>query len=428
MQEVLNQRIETAKASASYLPSEERTKAMTWLQANGLPHAKAEEYKYTHLTKVLEKEFSLQAGVAKSVVTKEQLSGLLFESVEAHHVVLVDGVFAPELSRIAADSKQLEISAFHEAQQKPAYLQYAAKEAHAEADPFIALNTAFASNGLFIEVKRGAAVELPVILYHISSASDAKPVIYPRNLIVVGENAQVKLVEHYITLGEAATFTNSVTEIVCQQDALVDYYKLQFNNPSAHQVGTTQVLQVKKSVFTATTVSLDGKMLRNNLNIVMDDEHCESNMWGLYLLNGKSHVDNHTMVDHRKPNALSNENYKGIMDGNSTAVFNGKIFVRQDAQKTNAFQSNRNILLSNDASVNTKPQLEIWADDVKCSHGCTIGQMDEEQLFYLRARGLSYESARAMLLHAFAADVIQNIKIEGIRTLLEELIIERLSK
>lgn len=427
MQEVLNKSIETAKTSLSFLPSEERLKAMGWLNTNGLPHAKAEEYKYTHLSKVLEKDFSLQAGTG-TALSKEQLSGLLFKSVEANHLVLVDGVYAPELSQMRTDAKQLVVSTFQEAQQNPSFLQYAAKAAKPESDPFIALNTAFASNGLFLEVKNNALVELPIILYHISRATDSKPVIYPRNLIVVGENAQVQLVEHYITLGEASTFTNTVTEIVCQKDSLVDYYKLQFNNPSAYQVGTTQVLQVKKSTFTATTVSLDGKMLRNNLNIVMDDEHCESNMWGLYLLEGKTHVDNHTMVDHCKPNALSNENYKGIMDGNSTAVFNGKIFVRQDAQKTNAFQSNRNILLSNDASVNTKPQLEIWADDVKCSHGCTIGQMDEEQLFYLRARGLSYESARAMLLHAFAADVIQTIKIEGIRTLLEELIIERLSK
>jgi Fe-S cluster assembly protein SufD len=213
---------------------------------------------------------------------------------------------------------------------------------------------------------------------------------------------------------------------VAEQDALVDYYKIQHEGAGANHVGTTHIRQVGKCVTNAVTISLSGALVRNNLNMIMESEHGESHMYGLSLLNGKSLVDNHTIVDNVKPHCLSNELYKAIMDEESTGVFNGKIFVRKDAQKTNAYQSNKNILVGERSSANTKPQLEIFADDVKCSHGCTIGRLDEESLFYLRARGLSEQNARSLLLHAFAVDILDKIKWEPLRQYVDGLISERL--
>jgi Fe-S cluster assembly protein SufD len=217
-----------------------------------------------------------------------------------------------------------------------------------------------------------------------------------------------------------------VTEIVVEQDAIVNFYKIQNEGIHASQVSTTHFRQIGKALCNATTISLSGNIVRNNLNMVMEAEHGESHMYGLYLLDGKTHVDNHTIVDNVMPHCFSNELYKGIMDGASTGVFNGKIFVRQDAQKTNAYQSNKNVLLTNEASVNTKPQLEIFADDVKCSHGCTIGKLDEEALFYLRARGIGEKAAKSLLLHAFAVDILDNIKTASLRDYVDQLISERL--
>lgn len=417
---------ERAKAVSALLPKEVRNSALKALETKGLPANKDEEYKYTQLTKALQKEFDFTQ-TTHGQLSNEQIKSLL-PKLEGNHLVFINGQFQKETSQIISASTQLVVMGISEAasQYTNDINTYLGKEAQSEADGFIAWNSAFVQEGIFIKVPDGKLVEEPIYLHFISTNNDIKPVSYPRNLIVFGKNSQAKVIEHYLSNGDQASFTNTVTEIVVHQDAIAEYFKLQLTENKAYHVGTTQVLQTAKSTFSATTLSLAGKMVRNNLNIVMDAERCESHMYGLYMLNGDTHVDNHTMVDHRKPNCESNETYKGIMDGKSTAVFNGKIFVRQDAQKTNAFQSNRNILISDNASVNTKPQLEIWADDVKCSHGCAVGQMDEEQLFYLRSRGLSRETAQAMLLHAFAADVINKISIEDLKHYLENLINSRL--
>ncbi|HKZ66526.1 MAG TPA: Fe-S cluster assembly protein SufD, partial [Chitinophagaceae bacterium] len=215
-------------------------------------------------------------------------------------------------------------------------------------------------------------------------------------------------------------------EIVVEKDALMEYYKIQNESNHSSNVSTTHIRQVGKSYTHAVTISLDGGIVRNNLNVVLDAEHCESHLYGLYFQKGKSHIDNHTLVDNVKPNCFSNELYKGIIDDNATAVFNGKIYVQPDAQKTNAYQSNKNVLLSDSASVNTKPQLEIFADDVKCSHGCTVGKLNEEGLFYLQSRGITEKNARSLLLHAFAVDILEHIKPAPIREYVDRLISERL--
>jgi len=293
-------------------------------------------------------------------------------------------------------------------------------------DGINALNTAFLHGGVFIQAKRGRVVEHPIYIYNVVDGRSANIFAQPRSLVHVDEQAQVQLVETYATLGAGESFTNQVVEVVVEQGAILEYYKIQNDKEHTNQVSTTHIRQLGKSHIHTVTISLSGRIVRNNLNVILEAERCEAHLYGLYFHQGQSHIDNHTVVDNVKPHCLSNELYKGILNDNATGVFNGKIFVRQQAQKTNAYQSNKNVLLSDNSSVNTKPQLEIFADDVKCSHGCTVGRLNEEGLFYLRSRGISEKVARSLLLQAFAADILEHVKPEPIRIHIERLIAERL--
>ena len=400
--------------------SKRRFAAFEAFKLKGLPGFKNEAYKYTPITKSLEKNFTFQEG-AGSTLSPDKIRNYFIEGLEGNVLVFVNGEYSEESSIIKSPADQLIVNDFSSLFNGASSL---ATEEHA--DPFELLNTAMATAGVSVEVPKGKILAHPVILYYISDTHQGKITQQLKNKLTVGENAQASVIECYCGEGENANFSNTSTEIIVKESAVVDYYKVQNESPFSIHVDNTSISQQKNSVFTALTVTLNGSLIRNNLNIAINDEHCEANMFGLYLLNGKQHVDNQTVVDHKKPNCLSNELYKGIIDGNSTGVFNGKIFVRPDAQKTNAFQSNKNILLSDDATINTKPQLEIWADDVKCSHGATTGQLDEEQLFYLRARGLGKETARAMLLYAFAIDVLDKIKIPALKEYLDKIISGRL--
>ncbi len=277
-----------------------------------------------------------------------------------------------------------------------------------------------------VHVPQGQVVSHPVHLHFISDTRQSNTFSQARNLFIVEANSQATFTELFHHTGEHSSYYNATTEIWLHDSAVAYYHKIQNEGSSAYHTGNTYVYQSASSLFQAVTITLAGAIIRNNLYVSLDAEGCEAHMYGLYMLDGKAHVDNHTSVDHLKPNSFSNELYKGIMNDASHGVFNGKIFVRPDAQKTNAFQSNRNILLTDTASIDTKPQLEIWADDVKCSHGATTGQIDAEQLFYLRARGLDKVQARALLLQAFAGDVIQNVKSEALQDMLREAIAHRL--
>lgn len=406
-----------------------RKNAIEVFEKQGLPGAKNEEYKYTPISKVLEKTFDFTTRPAEPKITEKQVDNFLIPGLDAIKLVFVNGKLSKELSNTEGAEKLVIkdlATAFEEDQQL--IEKHFGKEASVENDAFVALNTAFSHHGSFIHVPKNTKIEKPVALYFINDASQGQCFNNPRNLFLIEANSEVAFLEDYNTEGENASLTNGVTEIVVDENASVQYYKLQNNKSSAYHVGTTQVSQARSSRFSAYTFTLSGAMIRNNMNISVNAEGCESNMYGLYLLNGNTHVDNHTVVDHIEPNCVSNELYKGILDDKSHGVFNGKVFVRKEAQKTNAFQSNKNILLSNDAIMNSKPQLEIWADDVKCSHGCTTGQLDEDGLFYLRARGLSKESARALMLYAFAMDVLSTVKIEPLKDFLQNLISERLQK
>ncbi|MGZ5303232.1 MAG: Fe-S cluster assembly protein SufD, partial [Bacteroidia bacterium] len=288
-----------------------------------------------------------------------------------------------------------------------------------------AANTAYARQGVFIYVPRGKKMSLPVHVLYISGANE-KPFVQLRNLIVAEESAEVTVVENYQSVGDGESFLNVVTEISAAPNANVEHYKIQLENNQANHVNLTQIHQQKDSTVRNFTVALGGNILRNDLNYTLDDQNCEAYLNGLYVSADSQLIDNHSFVDHAKPNCYSNEFYKGIMMHKSTAVFNGKIMVRPDAQKTNAYQSNKNILLSPEAKINAKPQLEIFADDVKCSHGATTGQLDEEALFYMRSRGIGEEDARAILTFAFAEDVLFDIKIEPLRAFLEAKVEEKL--
>lgn len=428
--------IETIKERYQQIQSKNGSSVLTKLEQNafdafnqqGIPTVKHEEWKYTRISGVFNKDLAMATGRTTGTITPQELDAVRLPGFEqANELVFVNGFYAPSLSTIRSSSlviQSLEEAAHNEHQD--VVLKHLGHSGHYIKDGIHALNTAFAQEGIFIQVKRGKIVEHPVYIYHITDAREANILAQPRSLVHVGEAAQVDIVETYTTIGTAESFTNQVLEVVVEKDAIVEYYKIQNDAPHTNQVSTTHFRQVGKSVVHAVTVSLNGGIVRNNLNLSLEAEHCDSYMFGLYFLKGNTHVDNHTVVDNVKPNCLSNELYKGIIDDNATAVFNGKIYVQKDAQKTNAFQSNKNILLSETATVNTKPQLEIFADDVKCSHGCTIGQLDEESMFYLRSRGITEQAAKSLLVHAFAIDVLEHIKLDPVREYVDQLISERL--
>jgi Fe-S cluster assembly protein SufD len=394
----------------------------------GVPTVKHEEWKYTRISGVFNKDYAFNpenfsTGITATDIDAYRLPG----HAEANEIVFVNGLYAPQLSTIRSSSLSiLSLDDATRGEYKELVLQHLGQSSKYINDGLNALNTAFAAVGIFLHVKRGRIVEHPIYIYNINDARSANILAQPRSLIYIGQNAQAIITETYATIGSQESFTNEVTEIIVEQDAIVEYYKIQNDAPHTSQVTTTHIRQVGKSLVNTVTVSLDGAIVRNNLNIAMEASHSESHFYGLYFLKGNTLVDNHTVVDNVKPNCESNELYKGVIDDNATAVFNGKIFVQKDAQKTNAFQSNKNILLSDNATVNTKPQLEIFADDVKCSHGCTIGQFDEDAFFYLRSRGISEMAAKSLLVRAFAIDIMDHIKPEPIRLYVDELISKRL--
>ena len=394
----------------------------------GFPSVKNEEFKYTNFIPAVKTNFSLQA---KGNITGDDLKALEIVAETSNVLVFVNGAFQKSLSHIVTPSTEAMITtlaeAYNNASEKANIDEHLAKYTNNVADGFTALSTATANDGVYIRVPSNKIVKAPIVLYFISDTRNEDIFAQARNLFLFEQNSQATVVESFHTLGNKASFNNVVSEISIATDAIIDYYKIQNESEKAYHVGTTQVHQKEKSTFNAVTVTLNGAIVRNNLNAVLDGEHIESNLFGLFVPAGSTHIDNHTIVDHAKPNCNSKELYKGVLDGKSTGVFNGKIFVRKDAQKTNAFQSNKSILLSDEATINTKPQLEIWADDVKCSHGATSGQLDPESLFYLRSRGLSERSAKALLVYAFASDVIANIKIESLKANLEHQIAEKLA-
>ncbi|RYF78023.1 MAG: Fe-S cluster assembly protein SufD [Cytophagaceae bacterium] len=403
-----------------------RRSALQSFETLGFPTIRHEEWKYSNVKAMIGEQYAFDDGTA---LTADDMAPLQIPNLEGNILFFVNGHYRADLSQIISPATHLQIKSFAEAQQTDAETigLHFSRYADFQDSAFTALNTAFAQDGVFIRIPDNKVVEEPVILRFITDARQKNIAVQPRNLIVVGRNAEVKVAESYRTLGDGASFTNVVTEVVVAADARVEHYRIQNDSERAYHIGRTQVSQSDNSHYYNATITLNGGFVRNDLNIVLNGQHCESFMYGLYMPNGKQHVDNHTLVDHAMPNCYSSELYKGILDDKGTGVFNGKIYVRPDAQKTNAYQSCKNVVLSPDASMNTKPQLEIYADDVKCSHGTTTGKMNEDALFYLQSRGIPKDAARTLLLYAFAEEVVSNIKIQPIREYLEGIIREKLA-
>lgn len=397
----------------------------------GLPTFKNEEWKYTFISNLFKKEYHLSKAKEDNTLSESEINSTRLPGFEkANELFFVNGKYMPSLSTIRSSEKQLIILPLEEAA-KGEYKDLVDKHLNKSSlfikDGIHALNTSFIYGGVFILINKNQVLENPLYFYHILNTKENHTLAQPRSLIYVEKSAKIQLVETYKTFGPMDSFTNEVMEVIVNDNAVLEYYKLQDDSVNASHVGTTHIRQIGKSYAHTVTISLNGGVIRNNIDIIMEAAGNEAHMYGLYLVKGRTHVDNHTLVDNTKPNCFSNEFYKGIIDEHATGIFSGKIYVRPDAQKTNAYQSNKNILLSDTATVNTKPQLEIFADDVKCSHGCTVGKLDEEALFYLRTRGISKESAQSMLLQAFASDVVAQIRPEPLRKYAEELIIGRLA-
>lgn len=401
-----------------------RKKAFENFQRLGFPTVKTEDWKYTHLTPFLKEEFSTTPDDIN--INEEVLAKANIKSLDCYKIILVNGVYRPEFSDSIAD-EGISISSLASSFNKKTFTTHFGKYADADKNHFAALNTALFRDGLFLEIKDKTIVERPLHIIHFISAK-SNLFIQPRHLFVIGDHAQVSIIESYVSADDDADiFVNNVSEIKVGADSHVHHYYIQSGNESTRYIHHTEVNQSQKSVYNNYKASFPGiAFLRNNLNIALDGENIESHLYGLYLAGGRQVVDNHTIVDHIKPNCQSNELYKGVMKDESTGIFNGKIFVRKDAQKTNAFQKNNNLMLSNKAIVDSKPQLEIFADDVKCSHGSTVGQFNEEALFYLKSRGIGEERAKALLIHAFAYDIIEKMPLAPVKAWVNKLIEEGL--
>ncbi len=397
--------------------TELRAAALESFSKLGLPTHKDEEFRKTPITKAIE-------GFAFEPLDSSKINptGFAIPDLEGYPVVFIDGEFSASHSVLPT---AVQVQPIQEAlQSHPAIItKHLGTYADYKKDSFVALNTAGWTNGLFVYVPENIVLDKPIIVYNIIRNSG---IHLQRNLIVVEKNSELTIVEK--TISSNGCFFNSVTEGSVDENSGLNYYTVQNNEGNHIEFNHKQLVQKNSSRVHAHTFTLGGKLVRNNLNLILDGSNCDSYMNGVYLLKGDSICDNHTIADHTQPHSQSNELYKGALEGKSKAVFNGRIYVRPQAQKTNAFQSNRNILLSEDSTIHTKPQLEIWADDVKCSHGCTSGQLDEEALFYLRTRGLGKDTAKAMLLYAFIGEVIDRIKIPALRSYVDQLVSDRLHK
>ncbi|MCG5644700.1 MAG: Fe-S cluster assembly protein SufD [Flavobacteriaceae bacterium] len=401
---------------------EVRSAAIKTFEKQGFPNKKMEAWKYTSLKSLEKIDFSLFPKNSPSLEYSAVKEYFLHE-VDTYKIVFVDGVYSSYLSETTHQGIDvcLMSAALTKDMYKPVIEAYFNKIAPLE-ENLTALNTAFSKEGAFIHIPKNTQAMKPIEIIHLATGAASALMLQPRNLIVVDQNAEVQIVERHQSLTENEVFTNAVTEIFADKSAIVDFYKIQNDAHTASLVDNTYIDQKDHSVVKVHTFSFGGKLIRNNLNFYQNGERIDSTMKGVTIIGDKQHIDHHTLVHHRQPNCESHQDYKGIYDGSSTGVFNGKIIVDRLAQKTNAFQQNNNLLISDKATINTKPQLEIFADDVKCSHGCTIGQLDQDALFYLQSRGIGKKEAQALLMYAFANNVLASVRIPELKRRINALI------
>lgn len=416
---MLFNQIEQLKSSLSG----ERLEALESFLGLGFPKKKDEEYKYTDLTEIVEKSYNFTAKEQHNI-SKETIATLHLGKEDFDYIVFVNGKFQQELSKISADVQfsTLKNAVENQGDLVKKYLN----QINPNKTAFTELNLALHQDGFFLFVPKNTAIEKPIHLFYISENQSENTFYNTRNLLVVEEGAKVEVIEAHHNFDTSFVLTNSVTEIFVGKNAKADWHKLQNDSDTAYLIDHSSAAQERDSLATVNTFAFGGKLVRNNLDFVHKGENINSFMNGITVIGGEQLVDHHTAVHHNEPNCESYQNYKGVFNDKAHGVFNGKVFVNKIAQKTNAYQQNNNILLSEGATIDTKPQLEIFADDVKCSHGCTVGQLNDEALFYLRARGISKEAAQALLLYAFANDAMENIDIEPLKTKVSQIIAEKL--
>ncbi|WP_115460622.1 Fe-S cluster assembly protein SufD [Winogradskyella aurantiaca] len=402
-----------------------RIEAIKAFENQGFPTKRMEAWKYTSLNSILKHNYSVFPKV-ENALEYPKVKKYFVHDIDSYKIVFVDGKYSSHLSETTHDG--IDVCLMSAALTKPKYRLVIDKYFNkvAEKDGMASLNTAFSNEGAYIHIPKNKVVAKPIQIIHFATGSESALMLQPRNLIVAEENSHVQIIERHQSLTENPVLTNSVTEIFANKRAIVDYYKLQNDKESASLIDNTYVSQKQESVARVHTFSFGGKLTRNNLNYYQNGERIDSTLKGVTIIGNKQHVDHHTLVHHIEPNCESHQDYKGIYGDAATGVFNGKVIVEKEAQKTNAFQANNNILLSDKSSINTKPQLEIFADDVKCSHGCTIGQLDESALFYMRSRGIPEKEARALLMYAFSNDVLETVKIPELKQRVTKLIAQKL--
>lgn len=402
-----------------------RNKALTNFEEKGLPQRKDEEYKYTSLKSLFNKDYTLFPK-GDPTISYGDIKKYLIHQIDAYRVIFIDGVYSSHLSQTTHDKYDvcLMSSALNSPKYAPVIENYYNKVA--SQDGLSSLNTAFAREGAYIHVGDNTIVNKPVEIVYISTGQEHNLMVQPRNLVVVGKNSQIQIIERHQSITDKEVLTNCVTEIYADERAMVDYYKIQNDHLAASLIDHTSVEQQANSEVRLHTFSFGGALTRNNLRFYQKGQHCNSLLNGVTIIEGKQHVDHSTLVHHTAENCESYQQYKQIFDDKSVGVFNGRVLVDKIAQKINAFQQNNNILISDKATINAKPQLEIFADDVRCSHGCTIGQLDEDALFYMKSRGIPTKEARALLMFAFANSVLESVRIPEIKSRVTKLIAMKL--
>ena len=405
-----------------------RSAAFETFRRLGFPTTKNEDWHFTSVAPIVEHDY-LHITTPSGDVQRAALTPFLFGRSEWHTLVFVNGRHAPELSNTRTLPKGVKLLDLRRAWREAPQLTEAMGSITSYTDrAFTALNAAFMHDGAVLHIDRDLEVEMPIHLLFVTDAVAAKSMMHPRNLIVVGRNAKAKVIESYVSLSDAVYFTNAVTEVSVADGATLHHYKMQREGMRAFHVGTIETRQGRDSHYISFSLGIGGSLTRTNIYTTLAGEGCGATLNGLYMLDGEQHCDHQTLIAHVQPNCFSRELYKGVLDGQSHGVFNGKVYVDPIAQKTDGKQTNNTLLLSDKAQIDTKPQLEIFADDVKCTHGATVGRLDEQALFYMKSRGVSRQLARELLTYAFAADVLETIEQDSVREELERMTLQRFTR
>ncbi|MCM3904851.1 MAG: Fe-S cluster assembly protein SufD [Pyrinomonadaceae bacterium] len=410
-----------------------RESAMDRFEQLGFPSVKEEEWKYTNVAPISKLNFkpALASVDADAAVTSAELARFGYLEAQASQLVFRNGILRNDLGSLAGLPVGVVaidlVEAIADAKYGELIREHLARSADYNANAFTALNTAFVSSGAFVLIGKGTELESPLHLNFIADPSDSDLANFPRVLVIAEENSRATIIESYAGTGDAAYFTNAVVEIVLKDGASLEHYKVQRESLDAYHIATTSADLGSNSSYDSTTINFGAQLSRHDIHVTMANEGAECWVDGLYVVSSDQHTDTHSVIDHQQPHCTSHQLYKGILDGKSRAVFNGKIFVRHGAQKTDAMQTNKNLLLSDEARVDTKPQLEILADDVKCAHGAAVGQIEEDELFYLETRGIHPDLARNLLTYGFAEEVIGKIKVDSIRAQLDEAVLNRIN-